>query len=58
MKWLFLILLLLNLGFFAFMQWDSRQSGESLEAHAPVNETKIKVLPAPTNSTVTQTPTP
>lgn len=44
MKWFFFVLLLINVGFFSYMQWGNQQSGESLEAHAPVNEAKIKVL--------------
>lgn len=46
MKWLFYTVLVLNVGFFAFMQWGVRNNGEPLEAHTPINEAKIKVLPA------------
>ena len=59
MKWLFVILLLLNVVFFAYMQLGGRPNGESLEAHAPINDAKIKVLPsAPAGSPLIQTPTP
>lgn len=46
MKWLFYTLLVLNVGFFSFMQWGVRNTGEPLEAHTPINDAKIKVLPA------------
>lgn len=46
MKWLFYTVLVLNVGFFAFMQWGVRNNGEPLEAHTPINDAKIKVLPA------------
>ena len=58
MKWLFVILLLVNAGFFAYMQFGGRPSGESLEAHAPINDDKIKVLPNVSSSTAIPTPTP
>ncbi len=58
MKWLFVTLLLVNAGFFAYMQLAGRPSGESLEAHAPINDDKIKVLPNTSPGSATPTPTP
>lgn len=58
MKWLFVTLLLVNVGFFAYMQLGGRPSGESLEAHAPINDDKIKVLPNASPVSAIPTPTP
>lgn len=48
MKWLFGLLLLASVAFFAFMQWGGAHSGDgkSLQAHPPLNAEKIKLLPA------------
>jgi hypothetical protein len=57
MKWLFGFLLLASLAFFAFMQWGGAWTGDNkgLQAQPPLNEEKIKLLPAPaTASSATQ----
>lgn len=52
MKWLFWLLLLASLVFFAFMQWGSAWTGDSknLQSQPPLNAEKIKLLPAPVAS--------
>ncbi|MEO6423133.1 MAG: hypothetical protein ABIR84_10760, partial [Candidatus Nitrotoga sp.] len=49
MKWLFWILLLANLMFFSFIQWEDMLVGEnkSLKHQPPLNVEKIKLLGAP-----------
>jgi SPOR domain len=48
MKWLFGLLLLASLAFFAFMQWSGSGAGEGKNAQSqpPLNAEKIKLLPA------------
>lgn len=53
MKWLFGLLLLSSLAFFAFMQWGGTGAGDSknLQSQPPLNAEKIKLLPAVISST-------
>ena len=44
MKWLFGVLLLASLAFFAFMQWGG--AGDNLQPQPPLNAEKIRLLPA------------
>ena len=48
MKWLFGLLLVASLGFFAFMQWGWTGAGDSKsqQPQPPFNSEKIKLLPA------------
>lgn len=48
MKWLFGLLLLASLAFFAFTQWGGTRSGDSrgLQPQPPLNAEKIRLLPA------------
>lgn len=46
MKWVFGLLVLGSLMFFAFMQWGGQQGGNSaLQAEPPLNADKIRLLP-------------
>ena len=49
MKWLFWLLLLVSLAFFALMQWGGALVGGSrnLQSQPPLNAEKIRLLPAP-----------
>jgi hypothetical protein len=48
MKWLFGLLLLSSLSFFAFMQWGGAGDSKGLQPQPPLNAEKIKLLPAAT----------
>ena len=52
MKWLFGLLLLASLTFFAFMQWGGAGAGDSKgpQPQSPLNAEKIKLLPAAISS--------
>ncbi len=52
MKWLFGLLLLASLAFFAFMQWGGSSSGDgkNLQPQPPLNPEKIKLLPVVVSS--------
>jgi hypothetical protein len=51
MKWLFGLLLLLSLAFFAFMQWGGAGAGDkNLQSQPPLNAEKIKLLPSAISS--------
>ena len=51
MKWLFGLLLLASLAFFAFMQWGTGASdSKGLQPQPPLNAEKIKLLPATISS--------
>ena len=54
MKWLFGLLLLLSLAFFAFMQWGGAGggSGKNLQPQPPLNAEKIKLLSPSSASSV------
>lgn len=49
MKWLFWLLLLVCLAFFALIQWDGAKAGDSrnLQSQPPLDAEKIRLLPAP-----------
>ena len=46
MKWLFGLLLLTSLAFFAFMQWSGAGDSKNLQSQPPLNAEKIKLLPS------------
>ena len=50
MKWIFAILLVINILFFAVMQLNSSHGRESLRGHEPVKAEKIKLLAGPQKS--------
>ena len=52
MKWLFWLLLLVSLAFFALMQWGGAWTGDSknLQSQPPLNAEKIKLLLTPVSS--------
>lgn len=47
MKWIFALLLVINLLFFAVMQFGSSQSREPMRGHEPVKAEKIQLLDEP-----------
>lgn len=58
MKWLFGLLLLVSLAFFAFMQWGGRltDEGKSAQPQAAFNVEKIRLLQAAASSSVVASP--
>ncbi|MDD5330978.1 MAG: SPOR domain-containing protein [Sulfuricella sp.] len=47
MKWIFAILLMVNIAFFTVMQLSAHRAGEGARGHEPVQAEKIRLLPAP-----------
>lgn len=47
MKWIFAILLVINILFFSAMQFGSSHGRESVRGHEPVQAEKIRLLPEP-----------
>lgn len=44
MRWMFFLLLLANVAFFGYTQFNGSRSGESLSAHVPLNADKVQLL--------------